>query len=390
MEKKYILTKFQDILTGFMLEANKLYDIDCFEETSLIENMYIARVSNIVPNIGAAFVDIAKGESCYLAFEDYCYKKKLKIGDEILVQVTRDKIKSKQMAVTTKLSLAGRYVVVSVNTVIGISGKITDTKRRKELKQIFEAAINSFTEENAISNIVFGGIIRTEALAADDELVMKETVNLLCKLWGIISKAKYQSLYSNVYKKEPEYVKRLLELSKNDEVAIITDIKEIFDIYNSSVSNTPLVNNITLYNDEMLDLTALYSLNKHMTRALSKTVYLKSGAYIVIEPTEALTVIDVNTGKAIKGQDKAKAIYNINQEAAHEIVRQLRIRNISGIIIIDFISMNDYESDQRLMELIQAEATKDTVKVNVVDMTRLGLMELTRQKSKKSLKEIFG
>ena len=147
---------------------------------------------------------------------------------------------------------------------------------------------------------------------------------------------------------------------------------------------------LRLYTDETLSLGALYSLQKIKEEALSKTVWLKSGASIVIEPTETLTVIDVNTGKAINGKKTGdEMFYKINEEAARACMQQIRLRNLSGMILIDFINMEKEAYNERLLQLLRELATEDRVPVTVVDMTGLKLVELTRKKVKKPLHEIF-
>ena len=144
---------------------------------------------------------------------------------------------------------------------------------------------------------------------------------------------------------------------------------------------------LRLYEDRMLPLKALYRMEKEMSEALAERVWLKSGGYLVIEATEALTIIDVNTGKCIAGRDKQAAIRKINQEAAGEIARQLRLRNLSGIILVDFVDMTEPGADEELLAMMQKLLKRDPLKASAVDMTALGLMELTRKKQKKTLKE---
>ena len=144
---------------------------------------------------------------------------------------------------------------------------------------------------------------------------------------------------------------------------------------------------LRLYEDRQLPLKALYRMEKNLDNALSERVWLKSGAYLVIEPTEALTVIDVNTGKCIAGKDKQAAIRKINREAALEISRQMRLRNLSGMILADFVDMTEPGADEELLEFMRDQLKKDPQKSAAVDMTALGLMEMTRKKQKKTLKE---
>ncbi len=147
------------------------------------------------------------------------------------------------------------------------------------------------------------------------------------------------------------------------------------------------VGKLCMYEDRMVSLKALYRLEKGLSDALATKVWLKSGAYLIIEPTEALTVIDVNTGKYTGGKDKQKTIQKINLEAAAEIARQLRLRNLSGIILVDFVDMEGKEAQEALLSFMRELLKKDPMKATAVDMTALGLMELTRKKQKKTLAE---
>ena len=166
---------------------------------------------------------------------------------------------------------------------------------------------------------------------------------------------------------------------------VITDDKEIFDEYVNCYDE----HNIILYTDEMVSMSNLYNLKSLTDKALNSKAYLKSGAYLVIETTEAMTVIDVNTGKAIRGNNTEEYKYKINDEAAREIARQIRLRNLSGIIIIDFISMKNSEYDKMLLNRLSEYVSTDSIPTKVVDITKLGLVELTRKKVRKPLHEVL-
>lgn len=382
MKDLYIITRIRDVLTGFYLTDNKVMAIDCYEEDSLLGNIYIGKVDNIVKNINAAFVNISKSESCYLSLEDYKGEKKLKIGDEIPVQVIRDKIKSKQMAVSADISLNSDYVIVSTNGIVGASNKLSN-ETKNEYKKIMHGIIEEFSSRRKCREINYGALIRTKAVDISLTELRNITHELLYKLDDIMEQLKYRTLYSCAYQSEPQYISLVRNYSNRD-IRVITDILEIYDNCKSFGCDK-----VELYQDEMISLADFYRLNQHLEKALNKNVYLKSGAYLVIEPTEALTVIDVNSGKAIKGNNSEEIILKINLEAAREVARQLRVRNISGIVIVDFINMKKEKDSKLLLEEISKYVYDDPIKVNVVGMTNLGLVEITRQKSKKSLDMIF-
>ncbi len=387
MSKKYVITSINNVICGFLLNEGNVEEIRAYEPESILGNIYVGRLSNIVENINSAFVDIKKGLNCYMSMEDYIGPK-LKIGDLITVQLNKEAIKTKAPSVTTKLSLDGEYVVVMVDNErkIGVSSKIKLEAKRDELKEIVNDAITDFYNLSTITNhadFEFSIIVRTKAEEADNESIKKETIKILCKLNNILSKSKYMTAYSCVYEKCPMLVKDISAYI-SDDVEILTDLQEVIA---SCESNS--IKGISYYNDKTINLEALYGLKNIINKTLNKRVYLKSGAYLIIDHTEAMTVIDVNSGKAIKGKSKEEKVLAINLEAAKEIVNQLILRDISGIIIIDFISMEKEISQNQLLKEFKQMAEVDKTKTTIVDITRLGLVEVTRKRIRKPLHEII-
>ena len=387
--KQFVFTEWNKKKLGILFEDGKAMEIRCYEADSILGNVYRARVSNLSPNINAAFVDIKKGESCYLSMDDY-HGEKLKVGDLVTVQVVRDKIKTKRYAVTTDISLQGDYAVTTLFAPVGVSSKITDSARKKELKTLmqnlliaeqdaqFYLAEGNVAEIERIKKLTLGGIIRTQAEHAEDAAITREIEGQARLLYSIMKKSEYATQYTCLYHTEVEYIKDIRRLQALQDVEIVTDIPEV----------TEAISEIPLYTDEYT-LTLRYSLASLLEKTLSKRAYLKSGAYLVIEPTEAMTVIDVNSGKSIKGKNAEEQFLKINIEAAKEIARQLRLRNISGIVMIDFINMKEESHNHELMKNLAEYVRTDPVRTTVVDMTKLGLVELTRQKGKRALHEVF-
>lgn len=387
--KQFVFTQWNNEKLGILFEDGKAMEIRCYEDSSILGNVYRARVSNLSPNINAAFVDIKKGESCYLSMDDY-HGEKLKTGDLVTVQVVRDKIKTKRYAVTTDISLQGDYAVTTLFAPVGVSSKIADNARKKELKSLMrnlliteqdaqlQLADKNAAEIERIKKLTLGGIIRTQAEQAEDTAIEQEIKTQTRQLYSIMKKAEYAPQYTCLYHTEVEYIKDIRWMHALQDVEIITDIPEV----------TEALPEIPLYTDEYT-LTLRYSLAGLLEKTLSKRAYLKSGAYLVIEPTEAMTVIDVNSGKSIKGKNAEEQFLKINIEAAREIARQLRLRNISGIVMIDFINMKEEEHNRELMKVLAESVRTDPVRTTVVDMTKLGLVELTRQKGKRALHEVF-
>lgn len=387
--KQFVFTEWNKKKLGILFEDGKAMEIRCYEADSILGNVYRARVSNLSPNINAAFVDIKKGESCYLSMDDY-HGEKLKVGDLVTVQVVRDKIKTKRYAVTTDISLQGDYAVTTLFAPVGVSSKITDSARKKELKTLmqnlliaeqdaqFYLAEGNVAEIERIKKLTLGGIIRTQAEHAEDAAITREIEGQARLLYSIMKKSEYATQYTCLYHTEVEYIKDIRRMHALKDVEIVTDIPEV----------TEAISEIPLYTDEYT-LTLRYSLASLLEKTLSKRAYLKSGAYLVIEPTEAMTVIDVNSGKSIKGKNAEEQFLKINIEAAKEIARQLRLRNISGIVMIDFINMKEESHNHELMKNLAEYVRTDPVRTTVVDMTKLGLVELTRQKGKRALHEVF-
>ncbi len=387
--KQFVFTEWNKKKLGILFEDGKAMEIRCYEADSILGNVYRTRVSNLSPNINAAFVDIKKGESCYLSMDDY-HGEKLKVGDLVTVQVVRDKIKTKRYAVTTDISLQGDYAVTTLFAPVGVSSKITDSARKKELKTLmqnlliaeqdaqFYLAEGNVAEIERIKKLTLGGIIRTQAEHAEDAAITREIEGQARLLYSIMKKSEYATQYTCLYHTEVEYIKDIRRMHALQDVEIVTDIPEV----------TEAIPKIPLYTDEYT-LTLRYSLASLLEKTLSKRAYLKSGAYLVIEPTEAMTVIDVNSGKSIKGKNAEEQFLKINIEAAKEIARQLRLRNISGIVMIDFINMKEESHNHELMKNLAEYVRTDPVRTTVVDMTKLGLVELTRQKGKRALHEVF-
>lgn len=387
--KQFVFTEWNKKKLGILFEDGKAMEIRCYEADSILGNVYRARVSNLSPNINAAFVDIKKGESCYLSMDDY-HGEKLKVGDLVTVQVVRDKIKTKRYAVTTDISLQGDYAVTTLFAPVGVSSKITDSARKKELKTLMQnlliaeqdaqlyLAEGNVAEIERIKKLTLGGIIRTQAEHAEDAAITREIEGQARLLYSIMKKSEYATQYTCLYHTEVEYIKDIRRMHALQDVEIVTDIPEV----------TEAISEIPLYTDEYT-LTLRYSLASLLEKTLSKRAYLKSGAYLVIEPTEAMTVIDVNSGKSIKGKKAEEQFLKINIEAAKEIARQLRLRNISGIVMIDFINMKEESHNHELMKNLAEYVRTDPVRTTVVDMTKLGLVELTRQKGKRALHEVF-
>ena len=359
--------------------------VEAVSKSSILGNIYIGRVENIATNIQAAFVNIAKGVSCFLPLEEAKNavftkkngKKDLCIGDELLVEVTREKQKNKPASVSANLNFSGTYLILTTgNHLLGISKKLHATERER-LQALLKDQITD----------TFGIVVRTAAKDASDEEILKELEMLTKQCHACLQGAMHRTAFTRLWEAPPFYLQFLKNRNFTEVQKITTDIPSVHEVLLQHLQDTKEAEKLHLYTDTQVSLFALYSLTHELERALHRQVWLPSGAYLVIDPTEALTVIDVNSGKNIKKKSREELVFSVNVEAAHEIARQLILRNISGICIIDFIDMKEKEHREELMHILRMDLKKDKVPATLVDITRLGLVELTRKKVQKSLKE---
>ncbi len=357
------------------------------EENSILGNIYVGRVKDVVPSLNAAFIEIAPGVSCYFSVEDLknpVFVKKINSprlvkGDELLVQVEKESMKTKPPRVTTNLSFNGKYLVLTTgNRTLGISKKLNGDARTR-LKQLLA------------DQSIYGILARTNSAAASEEEILTELALLKQQAESIIDKAPYQTCFSCVRKQKPEYLTALQNAYTDQLDEIVTDEPELYDEMQQYLRDYQPIDlpKLRFYEDKLLPLAKCVSLEVKLEEALQERVWLKSGGYLIIQPTEALTVIDVNSGKSAAKGDVQKHYLKVNLEAAAEVACQLRLRNISGIIIIDFIDMESREAREELMEALRSHTGRDPVPVQVIDMTKLNLVELTRKKVRKSLREQF-
>lgn len=354
---------------------------------SLLGNIYVGKVKNILSNINAAFIEIADGVLCYYSLADgeaplYASPgrhARLAAGDELLVQVSREAVKTKAPTVSCNLNFAGKYLVLTTGKrKLGISSRL-DQAERQRLRQLAEP----FLQED------FGIIVRTNAAGAGEEELKEELSRLTALARQTIETGRNQVCFSLIYREPPVYAARIRSLPQNRLSRIITDDRIIYEELSSYLSEYQPedLSKLQLYEQEAPSLNSLYGIAGALEEALRERVWLKSGGYLVIQPTEALTVIDVNTGKYQGRKKQQDTFLKINKEAAAEIARQLRLRNLSGIIIADFIDMEAQEDQKELMDYLASELKHDPVKTTLVDMTALGLVEITRKKTQKSLFE---
>lgn len=404
-KQTYVVSRRGSQIFSFLLNGSKAVEIHCdaCREDSILDEIYIGKVQNIVKNISAAFVEIAPGTVCYLPLEDLkhpVYTKKgtshnIQQGDELLVQVKREGIKTKAPAVTTNLTLHGKYALLTTgNTQISVSSKLSKEEKERLLRVVKDnsSADNGSLEGMSAGERAYGWLLRTNAGGASPEVIKKDLLRLQTKYGELMKTAQYRTCFSCLLARPSAYLKRLSDLYTEEVDEILTDDRELFEQMTEYFQENQPEDTAKLrfYEDRLLPMEKLYSLDHHLKEALGERVWLKSGGYLVIQPTEALTVIDVNTGKFTAGKKKEAAFLKLNQEAALEAARQIRLRNLSGIVIIDFINMEEKESEVQLLKTLDDALRRDPIRTTLVDMTKLSLVEITRMKKERPLHESVG
>lgn len=354
-----------------------------------VGDIYIGRVKNIVKNIQAAFIEIQPGVECYYRISDNpdpvftkkLGKKPLCIGDELLVQIEREAVKTKVPTVTSNLNLTGKYAVLTHgNRQIGVSAKLP-----KELRQTFKDTFQSYAGD------AYGFIIRTNAAALTVEELGEELDSLRASYEQLTMLAMSRTCFTCMKQSPREYLTELRNIYQDALTEVIVEDEELYEETEKFLREEQPedLGKLVRYDDPLLPLHKLYSVEHVLQEALKERVWMKSGAYLVIQPTEALTVIDVNSGKCVLKKADSQAFYKINKEAAREAARQIRLRNLSGIILIDFINMKDEMEQQELLNYFSGQLKADPVRADVVDMTKLQLVEVTRRKVRKPLHEAW-
>lgn len=399
MENKLIITKQDNKIISAFFEGKDMVQVslNSSEDEAILGNIYLGKVKNIVKNINAAFVEIADGRMCYYSLEENCYPilagsefnredrklrtVKLRVGDELLVQVTKEDVKTKAPVVSSNINFTGKYAALTYGKLTcGVSSKISEEKERSRLKNIAK----KYEQKD------YGFIIRTNAAFVSDEKIEGEMQKLIEAYETIRSYGIHKNRFSLIYQTPPNYICDIRDGYTDNVDEFVTDALELYDKMQEYLLmyQPEDLGKLRLYQDTAIKLAGLYGLCDKLNEAVRPMVWLKSGGTLIIQPTEALAVIDVNTGKAVAGKKKVQETFlKVNREAAREIARQIRLRNLSGIIIIDFIDMELQKDKELLMNELEEYFRKDPIKTTLVDMTALGLVEVTRKKVRKPLHE---
>jgi ribonuclease G len=364
------------VVTAFI--GNKMEYLSFVRDNEL-GNIYVAKVDHIVKNINAAFVRYDKDKTGYLPLKNitgacvinrkFTSDDTLKNGDDVIVQVESEAVKTKKTKLTTNLSVSDNYVAVTLGKYgVGSSIKLSDDIRTflsDKIKEDYENIMDAYHEK--LSGATAGIIIRTQASEIEEEkafnVIEDSFKSCLDELARILSDGRNRTTYSCIHRSDNgstaqhiENAEAFLKVRGESDYSVIED-------------------------------TGIHGIRSAIDDLKHRKVWLKSGAYIIIEQLESFNAIDVNTGKAIKGKDDIA--FKVNLEAVNEIFRQIRLRNLTGMILIDFINMDDDEKYEELIHKVKAFCKYEQVHTCFIDVTGLGIMELTRNKNDKTLKEIL-
>ena len=383
VEKKIVIAERDNIAA--VLENKKVTDFFIHRGEVLLGDVYLATVDNILPSIDAAFVNVGTDKMGFLHAQDVMgkgtLKEKLSPKQKLIVQVVKEPTGHKGPRVTTEISLPGRFLVLMPSEPgVSVSKKIENSKERARLKAIV----------NLIKPVGVGVIIRTEA-EGQSEADIQEDLEILLEKWNnIITSAESLTPPNLIYRDQDLLYRVIREACTDDVNEIIVDTPFAMNRVQSILQNWHMAKGIqvTLYKGTEPLLIAM-DIHKEIKAALNVKVNMPSGGYLYIQQTEALTVIDVNSGKFISSATQDETILKTNIEAVHEIARQLRLRNIGGMIIVDFIDMMSRADKLAMMEELEIALEPDKAKPQVGQLSDLGLVELTRHRQGQSLSEIF-
>ncbi len=388
-----IVNKQENTKTIILLE-NKIV-VEKYEESEpnakTEGNIYVGKVQNVLQGMQSAFIDIGERKNTFIHLKDllpkvdvkslgtYDYvpndnlqniKQIIKPGMPILVQVKKDSTNKKGARVSTHINLPGKYIVFMPNAeFITVSQKIEDEKEKERLINIVKNLLPKGS----------GAIIRTSS-ENKDEIVLKNDIDKLLEEWQRIENAKNTvKEFPVLLHKNDGILKKLFidMIEKKIDKVIVNDSESYEEILEILKEINNLNIKVELHNNQ--NLIEEYCLTSQMEKIQNRKVWLKCGGFITIDKTEALTAIDVNSGKYIGTKDLEQTVYTVNKEATKEIVKQLRLRDIGGIVVIDYIDMKLVENRKKIEELLEVELKKDRSKTQVIGFTKLNLLEMTRK-----------
>ncbi len=395
MQELIISQDTQNNKTVALVENGKLVEKyeEKTEQTRLEGNIYLGKVENVLVGMQAAFVDIGVEKNTFIHIKDIIPKASNETGNKneklskydiknyihtkmpILVQVKRDSTNKKGARVSTHITIPGRFVVLMPNSeFITISKKIEKEQERQRLTQIAKVNLPQG----------FGLIIRTSAKEKEEQLIQKDIEEVVKQYDRIIKKAETIQKANDftptvLYKNNGIIEKILTDIIDQDLSRIITNNSEINKYVCKFLKDTGLETKIKLELKQSENILNIYDVENQIDKANNRKIWLKCGGFITIDKTEALTAIDVNSGKYVGNKDLEQTVFTVNKEATIEIAKQLRLRDIGGIIIIDYIDMEKNETKQKILEILEENIKKDRSKIQIVGFTPLDLLEVTRK-----------
>ncbi|MBK8550856.1 MAG: Rne/Rng family ribonuclease [Ignavibacteria bacterium] len=415
MKKVILINSISEDVRIAITEDGKLAEffLDTPDKERNVGDIYLGKIGKVIPGIRAAFIDLGFQQDAFLHFSDIgssldeysaiigddsdieeddddeeetvpSYSKNdnnrnpnLERGQDIIVQITKEPVGNKGFRVTSKVSIPGRYLVlIPFEKKIGLSKKIFNPKEKRRLRSIVKTNLPKG----------FGIIIRTVA-AGQDESLITDDLNTLIKTWNEIQAKLKTSKSPLILHKDVSTTSSVVrDLFKEDISKVIIDSKKIFRDIKLYVDETSpeFSDKIEMYNSDQ-PLFDVYNIEKQIEESLQRKVWLKNGGYIIIEATEAMTVVDVNSGKYARHRDQEVNSLNTNLESAKEIVRQIRLRDIGGIIVIDFIDLYDEKNRRRLYEEVKKEFRNDRAKATILPVSEFGIVEITRQRVRQNI-----
>ncbi|MFC3607843.1 ribonuclease G [Stutzerimonas tarimensis] len=365
------------------------------QKRGIVGNVYKGKVVRVLPGMQAAFVDIGLDRAAFIHASEISSREGNAVepistlvheGQSLVVQVTKDPISKKGARLTTQLSIPSRYLVYMPGTShVGISLKIETEAERERLKQVVLECMAAEGIEKA-----GGFILRTAAEGAGREEILAD-IRYLRRLWEQLSSQKQAARAPTVIYEDLVLALRTLRDLVNPRIEKIRiDSRETFQKVGQFVSELmpEIADRVEHYPGER-PIFDLYGIEDEIQKALDRKVPLKSGGYLVVDPAEAMTTIDVNTGAFVGHRTLEETIFKTNLEAATSIARQLRLRNIGGIIIIDFIDMEDGEHRRQVLRTLEKQLERDHAKTNIIGITELGLVQMTRKRTRESLEQVL-
>ncbi len=395
MSKNIWIDSFGGNTIGALCENGRLieYHIEKSNKTQIVGSIYKGVVKNVLDGMQAAFVDIGLNKNGYLFVTDMLVDTSLiegktvlpselniKVGDEIMVQVVKDPFGVKGARLTNNVTFAGKYLVYAPTlNVNAVSRKILNEKTRLKLTEY----------ANKLKRPYGGFICRTASEKASFLDLQKESKQLISLYKNILTKYEKASPTEQVFCDGDLPMRLMRDVLTDDVNKIYVTDKTIYDnLYSFKTLRKDFIKRLVLYN-ESVDIFAKFNLTKEIESLAHNKVYLSTGAYLVIDKTEALTVIDVNTGAFVGDANIEETAFETNMLASVEIARQVRLRNISGSIIVDFINMESDAHKTAVVDKLKESLSSDRIKCNVLGMTGLGLVEFTRNKKRRSLSQYF-